>query len=62
METMIEEVVCITNGYGKREKIWKVCSSTAAKNCKNYIRDVVDNLDLKTNPEKPVIALSLGGF
>jgi len=41
-------------------KIWKVVASQAAKNCKNYIRDIVDNLALEPNPEKAVIALSLG--
>ncbi|KAJ8954388.1 hypothetical protein NQ318_011061 [Aromia moschata] len=43
---------------GKPE-VWKVEPSTTAKNCKNFIRDIVDNLDLKPNPEKPVIALSI---
>ncbi|KAJ8971769.1 hypothetical protein NQ317_004699 [Molorchus minor] len=43
-----------------KSEIWKVEPSTTAKNCKNFIRDIVDNLDLKPNPEKPVIALSLG--
>lgn len=41
-------------------KTWKVVASGAAKNCKNYIRDIVDNLALEPNPEKAVIALSLG--
>lgn len=48
----------IPNGY--EEKTWKVGASEAAKNCKNYIRDIVDNLVLEPNPEKAVIALSLG--
>ncbi|XP_030758330.1 tyrosine aminotransferase-like [Sitophilus oryzae] len=43
-----------------KEKPWKVEASTTAKNCRNFIREVVDNLDLQPNPEKPVIALSLG--
>ncbi|XP_018573668.1 tyrosine aminotransferase [Anoplophora glabripennis] len=43
-----------------KPEIWKVEPSTTAKNCKNFIREIVDNLDLKPNPEKPVIALSLG--
>ncbi|KAF5288977.1 hypothetical protein FQA39_LY03856 [Lamprigera yunnana] len=45
---------------GCEEKAWKVVASRAARNCKNYIRDVVDNLVLEPNPEKQVIALSLG--
>ncbi|KAJ8951181.1 hypothetical protein NQ314_007721 [Rhamnusium bicolor] len=43
-----------------KPEVWKVEPSTTAKNCRNFIRDIVDNLDLKPNPEKPVIALSLG--
>lgn len=41
---------------------WKVEASKSAKNCKNYIRDIVDTLDLQPNPEKSVIALSIGLF
>lgn len=48
----------IPNGY--EEKVWKVAASDAAKNCKNYIRDIVDNLVLEPNPEKSLIALSIG--
>lgn len=44
----------------KKAKEWKVQSSKTAKNCKNYIRGIVDNLTLEPNPEKNVIALSLG--
>ncbi|XP_074030931.1 tyrosine aminotransferase [Leptinotarsa decemlineata] len=44
----------------RKPEIWKVEPSTAAKNCRNFIREIVDNLDLKPNPEKPVIALSIG--
>lgn len=45
-----------------KAELWKVEPSTTAKNCKNFIREIVDNLDLKPNPEKPVIALSLGAY
>ncbi|XP_018330817.1 tyrosine aminotransferase [Agrilus planipennis] len=44
----------------KTKEKWKVSASTNAKNCKNYIRELVDNLVLEPNPEKQVIALSLG--
>ncbi|CAH1982444.1 unnamed protein product [Acanthoscelides obtectus] len=44
---------------GKSEN-WTVQPSYAAQHCKNFIRDIVDNLNLQPNPEKPVIALSLG--
>lgn len=46
---------------GKRTP-WKVEPSSTAKNCKNLIRQIVDELNLQPNPEKPVIALSLGWF
>ncbi|XP_031345368.1 tyrosine aminotransferase [Photinus pyralis] len=45
---------------GCTDKEWKVTASEAAKNCKNYIRDIVDNLVLEPNPEKSLIALSIG--
>ncbi|KAI4465615.1 tyrosine aminotransferase [Holotrichia oblita] len=54
----IENLGIYTNE--KKAKEWKVQSSKTAKNCKNYIRGIVDNLNLEPNPEKNVIALSLG--
>ncbi|XP_017767921.1 PREDICTED: tyrosine aminotransferase-like [Nicrophorus vespilloides] len=39
---------------------WDVPISTTAKNCRNYIREIVDNLNLEPNPNKKVIALSIG--
>lgn len=33
-----------------------------ARNTKNYIRDLVENLNLTPNPEKQVIALSIGKY
>ncbi|KAL1491632.1 hypothetical protein ABEB36_012201 [Hypothenemus hampei] len=39
---------------------WKIEPSKASKDCRNFIREIVDNLDLQPNPEKPVIALSIG--
>lgn len=47
--------------FGKKTP-WKVEPSSTAKNCKNLIRQIVDDLNLRPNPEKPVIALSLGWF
>ncbi|KAJ8920762.1 hypothetical protein NQ315_004902 [Exocentrus adspersus] len=52
-----QDILYITQ---RKSEIWRVEPSTTAKNCKNFIREIVDNLDLKPNPEKPVIALSLG--
>lgn len=46
----------------RKPKLWKVEPSSTAKNCKNYIREIVDTLDLQPNPEKPVIALSIGAY
>ncbi|VEN36859.1 unnamed protein product, partial [Callosobruchus maculatus] len=42
-----------------KPEAWTVEPSFAALHCKNFIRDIVDNLNLQPNPEKPVIALSL---
>lgn len=65
--TMLDDKIRKANQYvieegGEEEKLqaWKVEPSSAAKNCRNFIREIVDNLDLKPNPEKPVIALSIG--
>lgn len=41
-------------------KEWKIRPSRMARNTKNYIRDLVENLNLTPNPEKQVIALSIG--
>nr|CAH7764690.1 unnamed protein product [Callosobruchus chinensis] len=43
---------------GAKPEAWTVEPSFAALHCKNFIRDIVDNLNLEPNPEKPVIALS----
>lgn len=44
----------------KKKEAWKVKASSIAIRTRNYIRDIVDNLQLEPNPEKPVIALSIG--
>jgi tyrosine aminotransferase len=41
---------------------WEVVSSNTAQNTHNPIRDIVENLRLEPNPEKPMIALSIGEF
>lgn len=43
-------------------QLWKIEPSFSAKNCRNYIREIVDDLNLQPNPEKPVIPLSLGMY
>lgn len=50
------------NSKVNKLKPWRLEPSTTALNCRNFIREVVDNLDLQPNPEKPVIALSLGWY
>ncbi|ERL91486.1 hypothetical protein D910_08816 [Dendroctonus ponderosae] len=56
--------ICILSGAVQnlqlKRELWKVEPSTTAKNCKNLIREIVEGLNLQPNPEKPVIALSLG--
>lgn len=56
--------ICILSGAPQnlqlKRELWKVKPSTTAKNCKNLIREIVEGLNLQPNPEKPVIALSLG--
>lgn len=44
------------------EQSWNIKASSIARNCRNYIREVVDGLNLQPNPEKSVIALSIGLF
>lgn len=41
-------------------KGWKIQPSRGSMHSKNYIRDIVDHLVLEPNPEKDVIALSIG--
>lgn len=43
-----------------QKKEWKVQASATAKRCRNKIREVVENIDLEPNPQKSVIAFSLG--
>ncbi|CAH1183283.1 unnamed protein product [Phaedon cochleariae] len=52
-----DESEVITDG---KPEVWEVEPSRAARNCRNLIREIVDNLNLEPNPEKPVIALSIG--
>ncbi|CAB3230886.1 unnamed protein product [Arctia plantaginis] len=39
---------------------WEVRASTLARNTHNLIRDIVENLQVEPNPNKPLIALSVG--
>lgn len=41
---------------------WDIRASTLARNTHNLIRDVVENLQVEPNPDKPLIALSMGEF
>lgn len=50
-----------TNGTAALlEREWCVRSSWTAKNTVNQIRRLVDGMDLQPNPEKSIIALSIG--
>ncbi|XP_076269532.1 tyrosine aminotransferase-like [Rhynchophorus ferrugineus] len=42
------------------EEGWNIEPSTAAKKCRNYVRQIVENMECKPNPKKPFINLSLG--
>lgn len=50
----------VQNNNIEKNEDWKVPASSTAKNCKNYIRGIVDDLHLEPNPDKKVIALSIG--
>lgn len=39
---------------------WDVRASALARNTRNLIRDVIENLQVEPNPEKQLIALSIG--
>ena len=41
-------------------KTWKVEASFIAKRTNNPIRSIVENINMEPNPEKCVIALSIG--
>nr|CAD7438634.1 unnamed protein product [Timema bartmani] len=49
----------MTPGPGKTK--WNVPASEIARNTNNPIRNIVENLRLDPNPDKPLIALSIGG-
>nr|CAD7401931.1 unnamed protein product [Timema poppensis] len=48
----------MTPGPGKTK--WNVPASEIARNTNNPIRNIVENLRLDPNPDKPLIALSIG--
>lgn len=41
---------------------WQVRASALANNTRNLIRSIVEHLQVEPNPEKPLIALSVGKF
>lgn len=41
---------------------WDVRASALARNTHNLIRDIVENLQVEPNPDKQLIALSVGKF
>jgi tyrosine aminotransferase len=54
----------VTNGTNQqnKEKQWSVRSSEFAKCTFNPIRSIVDSMKLEPNPDKYMIALSIGKF
>lgn len=48
--------------YASQKRRWDVKVSKFATNTVNPIREIVDNLKLEPNPEKQMIALSIGKF
>ncbi|XP_028037349.1 tyrosine aminotransferase [Bombyx mandarina] len=44
----------------RRNPVWEVRASTLARNTRNLIREIIENLDVQPNPDKQLIALSVG--
>ena len=54
-----------TDGHTKKRrqhKSWNVEASDIARNTFNPIRSIVDGMKLTPNPDKPMIALSIGKY
>lgn len=43
-----------------KQQTWSIPSSDYTKRCCNPIRSIVEGMNLNPNPEKPMIALSVG--
>ncbi|KAL3282782.1 hypothetical protein HHI36_005949 [Cryptolaemus montrouzieri] len=39
---------------------WKIESSSTAKNTRNFIREIIENIKVEPNPDKPLISLTIG--
>jgi tyrosine aminotransferase len=46
----------------EQQQGWDVPASRVARDTHNPIRAIVENLKLNPNPDKPMIALSIGEF
>jgi len=57
-EKAVEKTVENASNCGRRE--WNVRASDMARKTRNPIRAIVDNLKIEPNPEKMMIALSIG--
>lgn len=55
------ELVSMSRRLPRRQD-WEVRASTLARNTHNLIRGIVENLQVEPNPEKPLIALSVGKY
>lgn len=52
--------VGLLNERSERRTSWNVPASNLSKNTRNVIREIVEQLKLTPNPEKPMIPLSIG--
>lgn len=48
--------------YSRSARSWNVRASSLARNTHNPIREIIEDLKLKPNPEKSYIPLSVGMF
>lgn len=46
----------------RAHETWDVRASALARNTHNLIRDIVENLQVEPNPDKQLIALSVGKY
>ena len=58
---VLKEILLENNRTEKEEEnLWSIKCSDFAKNTFNPIRRLVQSLDIKNNPDKPIISLSIG--
>lgn len=50
----------MSNNFGSSREKWRVQASNIAKRTHNPIRSIVENIVVEPNPNKKMIALSIG--